>query len=327
MNSFEWADAATVDEAIGYLGKGAALKAGGVDLLDLMKERISQPSRLVNIRNVRALNFVRINGGALELGPLVTLAAISEDPQIRKSFAALADAAGHAATPQIRNMATVGGNILQRPRCWYFRNEDFHCRKKGGEICYAQDGENQYHAIFNNKLCAIVHPSAAACALVAMGAKLQLSGAKDRREVSVEEFLTLPAVDVHRENSIAADELITQITVPALPAGATSAYIKQGEKESFDWPIAECAVVLERDGQNCRRASIVLGAAAPVPHRALEAENSLAGKLINDASAKAAARAALATASPMSQNAYKIAIFEAIIARTILAAATLGGAN
>jgi len=326
MNSFEWADATSVDEAIGLLGKGAAVKAGGVDLLDLMKEHISQPSRLVNIRNVRALEFVRINGGALEVGPLVTLTAISENPDIRKSFTALADASGHAATPQIRNMATVGGNILQRPRCWYFRNEDFHCRKKGGEICYAQDGENQYHAIFNNKLCAIVHPSAIACALVALGAKLQLAGAKDKREIALEEFLTLPAVDVHRENSIAADELITQITVPAPPVGATSAYIKQGEKESFDWPIAECAVVLERDGQTCKRASIVLGAAAPVPHRAKEAEDALTGKAINEESARAAAKAALATALPMTQNAYKIPIFETIIARTILAAAA-GGAN
>jgi xanthine dehydrogenase YagS FAD-binding subunit len=319
MNSFEWADATSVPEAISLMSNGASIKAGGVDLLDLMKEHIAAPTRLVNIRNVRDLNFVRMEGG--------TLAAISENDGINKNFTALAQAASHAATPQIRNMATIGGNILQRPRCWYFRSEDFNCKKKGGEICFAQEGENQYHAIFNNKLCAIVHPSAMACALVALGGHVELTGPKNKRELSVEEFITLPSADVHRENSLAADELITKITVPALPPGATSAYVKQGEKESFDWPIAECAVVLERDGDACKKASIVLGAAAPVPHRAKEAEAALQGKAIDESSARAAAKAALAGAVPLARNAYKVPVFEAIITRTILLAAKSGGAR
>src|SRR5262249_2123226 len=155
-------------EAISLMNDGAAIKAGGVDLLDLMKEHVAQPTRLVNIRNVRELDFIRVSDGALEIGPLVTLAKLADDNQINSRFSAGAQGASAAATPQVRNMATIGGNILQRPRCWYFRSEDFHCRKKGGEVCYAQDGENQYHAIFNNQLCAIVHPSAIACALVAL---------------------------------------------------------------------------------------------------------------------------------------------------------------
>src|SRR5438046_3992060 len=169
MNNFEWSDARSVPEALALLGdaKAGAIKAGGVDVLDLLKERIAAPSRLVNIRNVRDLDYIKLDGdGALRLGPLATLAKVSSDKGVREKFTALADACGHAATPQVRNMATVGGNLLQRPRCWYFRHEDFLCRKKGGERCFAQDGENQYHAIFNNGLCAIVHPSAAACALV-----------------------------------------------------------------------------------------------------------------------------------------------------------------
>jgi xanthine dehydrogenase YagS FAD-binding subunit len=159
MNNFEYADASNVSEAISLMVKGAVFKAGGVDLLDLMKERIAEPTRIVNLRNIKDLDYVREEGGELRLGPLVTLAALAEHDVVRKNYTALADAAGHAATPQIRNMATLGGNLLQRPRCWYFRSEQFPCRKKGGEKCYAQEGENQYHAIFNNGLCAIVHPS------------------------------------------------------------------------------------------------------------------------------------------------------------------------
>src|SRR6185369_15147577 len=149
-------------------------KAGGVDLVDLMKEQIASPERVVNIRAIRELDYVKLDDGdgSLRVGPLVTLSRLSEEPVVRQKFAALADAAGHAATPQIRNMATLGGNLLQRPRCWYFRNEQFHCKKKGGQTCYAQTGENQYHAIFDNDPCAIVHPSGTATALVAYGAKL-----------------------------------------------------------------------------------------------------------------------------------------------------------
>jgi xanthine dehydrogenase YagS FAD-binding subunit len=333
MAPFEWADASSVEQAISLLDKQSAIKAGGVDLVDLMKERIATPKRVVNIRNIHGLDYVKqeqgggggLAGGGLRIGPLVTLAKIADDPTIRKEFTALADAAGHAATPQVRNMATIGGNLLQRPRCWYFRNEAFHCRKKGGEKCYAQEGENQYHAIFNNGLCAIVHPSALGCALIALGGSVQLTGAKDKRELPLEKFFALPSVDLHRESVIEPDELITEIRVPALAANARSAYIKQGEKESFDWPVAEVAVVIEREGgapdARCSRASVVLGAASPVPHRAVEAEAALKGKAIDAETARAAARAAVEKASPMSNNAYKIPVFHAVIERAILMAA------
>src|SRR5205085_1096006 len=195
MNAFEYADAGSINEAITLLSvKGAAIKAGGVDLLDLMKERLAEPSRLVNIRNLRELDFIKTDkDGGLRIGPLVTLAHLAQEKMLRERFTALADAALHAATPQIRNMATLGGNLLQRPRCWYFRHEDFHCRKKGGEICFAQEGENQYHAIFDNELCAIVHPSSAATALVAHGASIELSSKDGKRSVSLEDFFSLTA--------------------------------------------------------------------------------------------------------------------------------------
>jgi xanthine dehydrogenase YagS FAD-binding subunit len=328
MNSFQWADAKSIEDAISLLSdsEDAKLKAGGIDLLDLMKEHVASPRRVINIRNIKGLDHIRMEqDGALRIGPLATLAQIEADAVVRERFAALGQAAGRAATPQVRNMATIGGNILQRPRCWYFRSEHFPCRKKGGERCYAQDGENQYHAIFNNGLCAIVHPSAVATPLVAMNASLEITGPGGKREVALEKFLTPPNVNLHRENSLADDELVTEIRVPALANNARSAYLKQGEKESFDWPIAEVAAVLEMDGNTCRHASIILGAAAPVPYRARAAEDALRGQNIDEQRARDAAHAALTGAAPLSDNGYKIPVFEAIVSRTILAAVAMGG--
>jgi xanthine dehydrogenase YagS FAD-binding subunit len=327
MNSFEWTNARTVDEAIAYLGGNAVIKAGGVDLLDRLKEGLEAPARLVNIRNIAGLDAVRDDPKeGLRIGPLVTLARLAADATVIGRYPALAESAGHAATPQIRNMATVGGNLLQRPRCWYFRSEQFHCLKKGGSRCFAIEGENQYHAIFDNKLCAIVHPSGVATALVALGAKLELTGAKGKREVSLEEFFIKPEQDVRRENTLGAGELVTEIRAHAPTENTRSAYIKQREKESFDWPIAEVAVVLELVDNRCSKASIVLGAAAPVPWRARDAEASLSGKAITLETARAAARAATNGATPLSLNAYKVPIFEVVIRRAILAAAMNGGA-
>lgn len=321
MNRFEWTDAATVKEAVSQLNTRTLVKAGGVDLLDRLKEGLEAPERLVNIRNVHGLDRIEEENGALRIGPLVTLARLSEDKLVQSRYRALAQAAGRAATPQIRNMATAGGNLLQRPRCWYFRQEEFHCRRKGGERCFAIEGENQYHAIFDNQLCAIVHPSALAVPLVAMNARITLTGAKGAREVELEKFFVTPEQDILRENTIAPDELITEIKVPPHPLMMRSAYIKQGEKESFDWPVADAAVVLLlKGGTICQGASIVLGAAAPVPWRASKAEALLTGKEINEAVAREAARLAVEGAQPLAQNGYKLPMFEAIVRRAILKA-------
>jgi len=320
MNRFAWVNPGSVEEAVAALGDKAEVKAGGIDLMDLLKERLIAPERLVNLRAVPGLDRIEDRPDGLHLGPLVTLARIAEDPAVRRRYRALAEAAGRAATPQIRNVATVGGNLLQRPRCWYFRSEDFDCKKKGGARCFAQDGENAYHAIVGNEVCAAVHPSAMGTALLALGGRLRIAGPQGAREAPLEGFFVTPEQDVRRENALGVQEIITGIVVPPPAAGASSAYLKQGEKESFDWPLAEVAVLLERDGDTCRRASIVLGAAAPVPHRARAAEAALAGKAINEATAREAARVALQGATPLAQNAYKVKIFEAIVRRTILAA-------
>jgi len=320
MNRFAWVNPGSVEEAVAALDDKAEVKAGGIDLMDLLKERLIAPERLVNLRAVPGLDRIEDRPDGLHLGPLVTLARIAEDPAVRRRYRAVAEAAGRAATPQIRNVATVGGNLLQRPRCWYFRSEDFDCKKKGGARCFAQDGENAYHAIVGNAVCAAVHPSAMGTALLALGGRLRIAGPQGAREAPLEGFFVTPEQDVRRENALGVQEIITGIVVPPPAAGASSAYLKQGEKESFDWPLAEVAVLLERDGDTCRRASIVLGAAAPVPHRARAAEAALAGKAINEATAREAARVALQGATPLAQNAYKVKIFEAIVRRTILAA-------
>ena len=339
MNAFQWTEPASVAEAfsnncstaveaaLARAGKGkgdanvALFKAGGLDLLDLMKEGVAAPSRLVSLRMLPGLNEIKGDAkSGMRIGPLVTLAQLDAHPGVRKSYKAIADAAGHSATPQVRNAATIGGNLLQRPRCWYFRNEHFVCLKKGGDTCFAREGEHQYHAIFDNVRCMIVHPSTSATALVAFGARLEITGPKGAREIPLEEFLVSSTKDPTRENSLQPNELITDIRLPGISGDTRSAHIKQGEKESFDWPIADVAVVLEQSGGRCTRASVVLGAAAPVPLRAKEAEAQLTGKAINDETARAAAKAAVANATPLEKNRYKVPVFEAVIRRTILQA-------
>jgi len=337
MKPFEWteansnaaaagtvtiADAMVVTNGQRKVSDPTVVKAGGLDLLDLMKEGLLQPRRVVNLRGIAGIDQIAVqDDGALRLGALATLARLAADPLVQP-YAALADAARSAASPQIRNVATLGGNLLQRPRCWYFRSIHHHCARKGGETCFAFGGENQYHAIFDHRGCAIVHPSTLATALVAFGARIELTNAQGiRRESALEEFFVLPSKDLHRENDLRAGEIVSAILLPRLSPGARSAHLKQAEKDSFDWPVADVAAVLETDARGvCRRASIVLGAAAPVPHRARAAETTLLGKPINEETARAAARAALNGAAPLTRNAYKLPIFEAVVRRAILAA-------
>lgn len=320
MKSFEWISVRSVDDALAQLASGAVVKAGGVDLLDLMKEGLESPARVVSINAIPGLDRIQADETALHLGPLVTLGDIGDSPQVRASWPALSKAASAAATPQIRNMATVGGNLLQRPRCWYFRSESFHCLKKGGDHCFAQDGENQYHAVFDNDLCAIVHPSAMAVPLIAYGAALEIARAKERRRIPLDTFFVHPDVDVSREHSLGSDEMVVGINVPAPRPATRSSYIKQGEKESFDWPIADVAVVLEMNTSRIDKAKIVLGAAAAVPRRAHAAERFLAGKVIDEATAREAGRIAMEDATPLELNRYKIPLFRGVIARALLTA-------
>ncbi|MBW4026710.1 MAG: xanthine dehydrogenase family protein subunit M [Acidobacteria bacterium] len=322
MNKFSFVDCKTVDEALGQLNNGATVKAGGIDLLDLMKEGIVAPPKLVNIRNVDSLRGITVSKDGLHLGPLVTLSEIAAHPDIQRTYSGLSDAAGHAATPQVRNMATVGGNIMQRPRCWYFRSTDFDCRKKGtSDVCHALTGENQYHAVINNSTCAMVHPSSTAVPLLGMNATVELTSKRGKRTVAMSAFYVPPEKSLINETVVQPGELITGIFVPAPEPGTRSAYQKYGEKESFDWPIADAGIVLVMDGNRCRKAAVVMGVAAPTPIRSAAAEAVLTGKTIDEATARAAAKAAMQGATPLSQNGYKTQLFQTAIYRTVLLAA------
>jgi xanthine dehydrogenase YagS FAD-binding subunit len=230
-------------------------------------------------------------------------------------------AAGEVGTPQIRNQGTVGGNLNQRPRCWYFRNEEFVCFKKGGSQCFSPSGENQFHAIFGNGPSFIVHPSSLAVPSVAYGATFRLFGPKGERMVPAAEYFTMPTLqNVQRENVLAPDELLTHVILPA-PGAVKSGHYEVRYKESHDWPIAFATVLLTMNGNTVGGARVVMGAVAPVPWRSQAAEAALTGKAINEQTAAAAADAALRDAKPMSQNGYKIQVAKTAVKRAILNAA------
>jgi len=322
MNRFSIADCTTVDAALSQLKDGAVVKAGGVDLLDRMKDGIQQPTRLVNIRNVASLRGIRETSQGLTIGPLTTLAEISEHPGIRERYQILSDACGHAATPHIRNMASVGGNLLQHVQCWYYRSADFRCIRKGKEFCFAFEGLNQYHAIMEYGGCPSVAPSSAAVALLGLGATVELTSAqRGKRTVGIRELYVVPDANPTKFNIVEPDELITAIYVPRPAPGTRSAYQKYGEKESFDWAIADAGVVLEMDGDTCRRAVVTMSAASPVVRRSVQAEAALAGKPINEETARAAGRVAVEGAQALSGNACKLDLFPVAVYRTVLLAA------
>jgi xanthine dehydrogenase YagS FAD-binding subunit len=299
------------------------VKAGGIDLLDLMKEGLVAPAKVTSLSGVAGLGAVEPQSdGGLRIGALVTLARLAADETVRKAYPPLADAAGASASPEIRNAATLGGNLLQRPRCWYFRAAEFRCLRKGGGHCFAIDGENQHHAIFDNRFCAIVHPSTSASALLALGAEVELvdrDGAT--RRLALEDFFVGPDKDVQRENDLRAHEILTAVLLPSA-VGLRMTHLKLSQKQLFDWPLVDVAVALDigPDGA-CRRASIALGAVAPTPRRARAAEDALTGKIVDAQSAAVAGRAALDGATPLSKNAYKAPMLEALVRRALLRAA------
>ena len=330
MNRFEVIAPVGLHHAAKLLAEDGRLAiAGGVDVIDLAKQEIIAPKALVNLKGLKELDGIEMRpSGELRLGALAKLADVAEHPAIRDRFTAIAEAAEQAATPQIRNLGTVAGNLLQRPRCWYFRDPLVHCLKKGGDRCYAIGGLNRYHAILGGGPSFIVHPSNLAPALIAFGARATIVGPTAERTVDLEKFFTLPAVDPRRENDIKPGEILTEVVVPAPARGARSAYLEAREKQSFDWPLASAATLIELapGGRTVRRAQIVMGAVAPIPWRSPAAEAVLAGAALDEARARGAAEAALKEARPMSDNRYKIAIARTMVRRAILRAGGLDAA-
>jgi xanthine dehydrogenase YagS FAD-binding subunit len=324
VKAFAYVNPANETEVVASLSRerGRVLPlAGGMDLIALMKDYIAQPETLVNVKRLDRTIAVPAQG-VIRIGAAATLAEVAEHQELAAMYPALAHAASQVGTPQIRNLGTVGGNIMQRPRCWYFRNEEFHCLKKGGGRCFAVDGENQYHAIFGDAPCHIVHPSSLAPAVIAYGGRFRVVGPQGEREIEADRFFVMPDRNMYGETVLEYDEIVTHVILPR-PVNVRSAHYEVKSKQSHDWPITMATVALSMNGSTVQSARVVLGAVAPVPWRSPAAEAALKGKTVSEAVAAEAADAALATAKPMTQNAYKVQVARASLRRAILQAAGL----
>lgn len=331
MKTFANRNATSAGEAVRLAGEARAagqsvsFAAGGTDLLQLTKDRIPNrpgsgpPDVLVNLKTIPGIDTVVTMGrGGVSIGGLVRLSDLAADPVIRARFTVLAEAAGSVATPQIRNVGTVGGNLAQRPWCWYYRN-GFPCYKAGGTRCYSAGGENQLHAIFGGGPSYIVHPSDLAPALVVLDATFRVAGPSGERGVPARDFFVLPSGDPEHENVLADDEVLTSVEIPAPQAGHRSTYQKVMDREAWTHALASAAVVLDMDGDVCRWARIVLGGVAPVPWRVPAAEEVLAGQRVTADVIVRAAAAAVADARPLSKNGYKVPLTRGVIERALAA--------
>ena len=320
MKAFEYVNATNEKEAIADLSnaeRGRVLPmGGGMDLLGLAKDYIVSPERIVSIRNLD--QTIASADGGLRIGAAAKVIDLIENAQARRMYPALITAAEEVGTPQIRNVGTVGGNIMQRPRCWYFRNEEFNCLKKGGSRCFAVEGENQYHAIFGDGPCHIVHPSSLAVPVIAYGGRFRVTGPNGAREIDAGQFFQMPNQNLYGETVLQSGEIVTHVLLPA--PGQRSATYEVRFKQSHDWPLAAASVNLVMSGPTVKSARIVMGAVAPIPWRVPAAERVLAGKAVTEAIAAEAATAAVAGARAMSNNSYKIQIAKTAVKRAILAA-------
>jgi xanthine dehydrogenase YagS FAD-binding subunit len=323
MDNFSYSRPATLREAATLLererGK-VALIAGGTDLLGELKDNLASPARLVTIRHLKDLQGIRAARGGLSIGAATLLADVVESTAVQQQAPLLAMAAGKVGTPQIRNMGTIGGNICQRPRCWYYRN-NYPCFKHGGTVCFSATGENDYHAILEGGPSFIVHPSDTAPALVALGATVRIATRGRERTVPISQFFVTPRQDPRRENILLPDEIVTAIEVPNAPAGSAAVYVKEMVREVWDFALCSVAAMVTVRNGVVQEARIVLGGVAPIPYRALKAEAVITGRPLDDASASAAGAAAVDGARPLAKNGYKVPLTQAVVKRALLSLA------
>jgi xanthine dehydrogenase YagS FAD-binding subunit len=298
--------------------------AGGSDLLDWIKDDLHGPGEprwetFVDIRTIPGSAHIQFKeSDGLRIGALTTLSAIEASPDVQRHYPVLAKAAGAAASPNIRNVGTIGGNLNQRPRCWYLRNAEFACYKKGGNFCYAVTGNNTYHAILDGELCYIVHPSDTAPALIALDATARISRPDGEQTLPFEKYFTGPRVDVLRENVLRHGDLLSEIHVPAPRPGTGMSFIKaQRRGQTYDFALASIATVIQKQNGRVVDARIVLSGIAPTPYRAVAAEEAIKGKTVDDTLARSAADRALQSARPMTNNAYKVDLAKNLIVRSI----------
>jgi xanthine dehydrogenase YagS FAD-binding subunit len=342
MRAFEYVRAATVSEALAQQGdkalaqqgqsqaanpdhhapaaplNGRRFLAGGTDLLTLMKADIVAPSVLVDLKRADDLpRGIQDTGDGLTIGALTTLSEIEHEPIVQQRYPALAQAISQAATPQLRNMAMIGGNLLQRPRCWYFRSSLFHCWLKGGTECHARDGENQHHAILGESPCVAVHPSDAASALLAYGASVTLRGPSGERTISVEDLFAEPTDDRRTETTLRDGEILIDVRLPAPRPTMRSIYLKAMDRKVWAFALVGVAAVIQTDGDTISEARLVLSGVAPIPWRARAVEQALAGQPATPETFGRAADAALREAHPLEHNGYKLPLARSLIVRAL----------
>jgi xanthine dehydrogenase YagS FAD-binding subunit len=327
MRAFEYASPGTKEQAVALLGpspRDAAVLAGGTDLLALMKDEVVTPKRVVDLSGIEELRGIRYDrAGGLRLGALATFEELLDHAELRKTYPSLWAAVEGVRSPQIRSVGTVGGDLLQRPRCWYYRSGFGLLAQEGGRSMVV-DGDNRYHAIFGGGPAYFVSPSSLGPALVALGATVRVFGAKGARDVPADAFFRTPKTSDEREHQIGPDQIVTEVRVPA-PSGPNATY-EVREKEALDWPLATASVALKMNGGTVQSARVVLGHVAPVPWVSAEAAAALAGKTVSEATARAAGDAAVKSAKPLSGNAYKVQLARVAVKRAVLAAAG-GGAR
>ncbi len=330
MKNFTYYRPQTTDEAVGLLDAKwgtTELLAGGTDLLDLQKEYVAQPDKVISLTGIQAPGFKGIvveqkNPPNFILGAGLTLAEIAANAGLKKDCPALTTAAGDIGGPQIRNMGTLGGNLCQRNRCWYFRDEHVNCLLKGGDKCFALDGENRYHAIFTkNHKCVIVNPSTLAPALIALGASAEVQGPRGKRTIELAKFFQAPSSATEREHVLAPNEIVLSVKIPG--NGLKNASYEVRHKQAYDWPLVQAAVAFKLDGNKASNVKVVLGHVGPTPIVADAAAKALEGKDVTEATATAAGEAAtkMDDIKPLAQNAYKVKLVAVAIKRAILTAA------
>jgi xanthine dehydrogenase YagS FAD-binding subunit len=309
-----------VPEAVKALGtKGSRIHAGGTDLMGCMRDEVFQVQKVVSISGIKGLKGISARpDGGMKIGALTTIADIASNASLAAKYAVLTQAAAEVASPQLREQGTIGGNLCQRPRCWYFRG-DFPCARKGGDTCFAVEGENEYHAIFGGSPCFFVHPSDTAVALVALQAQLLVAGPTGTKAVRIENFFVGPDKDILKENVLAPDEIVTEIHLPPVSGKVRSSYRKIRARRAWDFALTSVGMILQFENENVSRARIVLGGVAPYPWRVEGAEKLLIGKRLDGALAAAVGQAATEGASPMRDNAYKVDMVRGAVEESILA--------
>ena len=331
MRAFEYASPKTTEQAVKLLGDSwdqAQVLAGGTDMLALMKDDVVNPKRLINIKDISDLKGITYSSSTgLRIGATVTIQELVDHPAVKRQYAALTHAGEGITSPQIRAMGTVGGDLCQRPRCWYFRAGYGLLGKGEDGKSLVVNGDNRYHAILGNSGPAyFVSPSSLAPALIALNATVRIYGPKGSRELPLEKFFVIPESDIYREHDLKPNEIVGEIRVPALHGGVKSATYEVRQKEALDWPLAAASVVLELSGNKVKSARVVMGHVAPIPWPAPEAERVLAGKAISEEVAAQAGDAAVKDARGLSHNSYKIQLARVAVKRAVMQAARGGAA-